>query len=256
MADPFETFWLILEWIIFILMIGPVTVFFYSKYRKDKRNAIQSSATFNLGYMIFFILTSLNQLIYIIDAINAYSEAIGWNAILTTGIKNTILFEFTLKSQITIMLCLFFFSFVVIMYPIEKHIRKSERFPISIFLLIGGATSGIIWVIFCLLQVPQPIELIWLQIIVAAILIISVSALFVSIIAFLYFYLKVAINSVGAVRKKALIVTFGIFFMYFSLIGGNLTKPDVAGTIFILIGPIFLILGIMILIYGFKIEGT
>ena len=43
--------------------------------------------------------------------------------------------------------------------------------------------------------------------------------------------------------------------MYFALIGGNLTRPDVGGTPLELIGPIFLILGIFILVYGFMIKG-
>ena len=160
MASPYTFIWLILQWIVFCMMIGIATPFFFLKFRKDKDAENKGGAAFNLGYTLFFLFTSLNQLIYIIDATSEYSAAIGWDPILYAGITNTVLFRFTLKSQITIMLCLFFFSFVGIMFPIEKYLRKSEKYPITILLLIGGTTSGIIWMIFCLFLVPQPLEMI------------------------------------------------------------------------------------------------
>lgn len=255
MAEIFSLIWLMLEWVIFIMMILPLPIFFYFKYREDKIAENKGSMAFNLGYMLFFIFTSLNQLIYIIDAVSDYSTVIGWNEILSRGIQNTVLIEFELKSQITLMLCFFFLSFIPIMYPIEKYLRKSEKFPTSVLLGIGAAISGILWLIFCYFGIPQPLEIIWLQVVIAIILLIACAGLLISIIAFLFFYLKVAINSTGAVRKKSLIVTFGIFFMYFSLIGGNLTRPDVIGTALELIGPVFLVVGIIVLIYGFKIKG-
>jgi len=255
MTIDYSGIWLVLEWIIFIMMVGPAPLFFVSKYRKDKAKGNKGGAAFNLGYFFFFIFTALNQLIYIIDATSEYSAAIGWDQILDAEIISTVLFDFALKSQIILMLCLFFWSFVPIMFPIEKYIRKSEMYPITILLLIGAITSAILWFVFCYLLIPQPLELIGLQIIIAIILLISVVGLLISILAFLYFYLKVAISSTGAVRKKAFLVTFGIFFIYFSLIGGNLTRPNVTDTPFELIGPICLILGIVILIYGFKLKG-
>ncbi|MHA1284233.1 MAG: hypothetical protein ACTSQP_17170 [Promethearchaeota archaeon] len=256
MAINYGFYWLILEWIIFALMIGPLPIFFFSKYKSDKKAGIESSASFNLSYVLFFLTTAINQLIYIIDAENSYSSTLGVDPILNAGIKNTILIEFTLKSQITIMLCLFFISFAFIMNPIETFLRKSEKKPITILLLVGAVVSGAIWTIFCLLLIPQPLEMILLQIIIALILLTAVFALLISVIAFFYFYLKVAISSTGSVRKKALTVSFGIFFMYFALIGGNLTRPDVRGNPLELIGPIALLIGLLVLLYGFKIESA
>jgi hypothetical protein len=237
-----------------MLIVAPL--FFYSKYKEDKAVENKGGMAFNLGYMIFFIFTSLNELVYIIDAIGEYSAVLGWDPILAAGITNTLVFEYTLKSQIIIMLCLFFWSFVAIMYPIEKYIQKKKKFTVTILLLIGGIGSGLLWFIFCYLRVPLSVELIWLQIIIGLVFGISIIGLAISVLAFSYFYLKLAFSSTGIIRKKSFIIFFGLFFMYFSLIGGNLFRPDVEGTLLELMGPIALMLGIFVLIYGFRLKGT
>ncbi|MHA1293196.1 MAG: hypothetical protein ACTSQJ_11050 [Promethearchaeota archaeon] len=254
MTIDYSLIWLIFEWIIFILMAVPVPFFFYKQYRKDKAEGNKGAAAFNLGYMLFFIFTSLNQLVYIIDAVDVYSSSIGWDIVLAKSVKNILVYEYNLKSQIILMFCLFFCSFLPIIYPVEKYIQKNDTFIVSILIFISAIATGISWFIFCYLRIPQP-DILFFYIIVGIMVLISLFSFLISVIAFIYFYIKLAAKSTGAVRKKALIVTFGILFMYISLIGGNLTRPNVLGTPLELIGPICLLLGIVILIYGFKIKG-
>ncbi len=252
----FTEIWLIMQWILFGLMIVPVPIFFYLQYRKEKANGNKGGMAFNMGYVLFFIFTSLNQLVYIIDATEIYKEILGLGPILDAGVDHDLIYPFTLKSQIILMLFYFFCSFMPIMYPVEKYIQKWKKYPVSKILLIGTLFSGIIWLLFCYFRIPQPLESIPYQVVLLVLILISFLGLLTAIVLFYYFYMKLAFSSTGIVRKKAIIVSFGIFFMYFALIIGNLSRPDVMGTIFELIGPITLIFGILILVYGFKLKGT
>ncbi len=241
-----------MQWIIFGMMIGPVPLFFYGKYKKDKKAGNKGGAAFNFGYIIFFFFTSLNELVYIIDAVGEYSAALGWDPILAA--KVVVLFESSIRSQILLMMLLFFCSFIPIMYPVEKYIQNSEKMLVSKLLIIGAIGMAIAWFTFCYLRIPQPIDFIPFQIIFAILTVVIILGFLVSIFSFIYSYMKLAAKSTGIIRKKALIVTFGLLFMYISLVAGNLIRPDVVGTPLELIGPILLTLGIVILIYGFKIK--
>jgi len=255
MVGIFTDTWLILEWIIFILMIGPLPLFFFSKYRKDKAAENKGGAAFNLGYVLFFVFTSLNQLVYLIDANSAYQEAVGWVEILVIDVEFPLLLGLNLDSQIVLMVFLFFCGFLPIMFPVEKYIQKWEKYPITKLVIIGAIGTGLLWLLFCYLQLPQPIDSIPYQIVNAVLLLLGLVGFLISFLAFIRFYLKLAIASTGAIRKKSLIITFGILFMYVSLIGGNLSRNNFIGTPLELLGPVLLILGIIILIYGFQIKG-
>jgi hypothetical protein len=254
MVIDYTSIWLVLEWIIFVLMVGPVCIFFFLKYRRDKAVEDKEGMAFNLRYLLFFILTAINQLIYIIDMVEVYREAIiGWKDVFDVEFEFLIL-GYIMSSQVLIMATLFLSSFTLIFYPVEKYL-KWKSYPITKFLLISSIIIGALWLIFGLFKVPQPRDLYLFQIVLSVSFFFALFGLGICFFGFFILYFKFAISYGGIVRKKALIISIGVLLLVISVIGGNLTRPLVEGTSSELIGPLTLLPGILVLIYGFNIRG-
>lgn len=257
-----EDVWYISEWVVLLLMLI-IPIFFYRKSKEYKREDNAGGRAFSLGYCFFFLITSVNQFFYIVDGDLQLKEFLGFTVIFEREINFTLLFEFALSTHISLMFLIFFLSFIPIDYPMEKYIQRWEKKPLTKLLIITSICLGILWVLFCFLGLPQPnlqnaliqyeIALIY-EIILHLLILVALIALLATVIGFIYFYIKLAIKTTGVVRRKALLITFGILFMYISLVIGNLTKPALEGTWLVMIGPISLISGIFILVYGFSIK--
>ena len=126
MAVDFTLVWLIFEWMIFGIIVGPITIFFFLKYKHDKSVQDKEGMRFDLRFMTFFILNAINQLLYIIDTVHSYRESIpGWIPIFAITIENVILYEYSILSHDIITVFLFLCSFTQIIYPAEKFMQKS-----------------------------------------------------------------------------------------------------------------------------------
>ena len=141
----YSTIWLIIEWINLFLLVGPLSILFYLKFKKDKSIDDKLGLAFNFRNLIFFILTALNHLIFMIESLDLYKNSIiGWNQIFGIEIRFNFIFEIAFNSQNMIMATLFLFSFALIIYPMERYSQKWKSLPITKLLIIGGTMIGIL----------------------------------------------------------------------------------------------------------------
>ncbi len=258
-----DDIWYILQWIIFIFLLV-IPIYFYIKAKTYKRDGNVGGRAFSLGYCFFFLINSINQFFYLMDQDLQLRFFLRFHEIWGRKLLFTLLVEIDVfTTHITIMVLLLFLAFIPIIFPMEKYIQRWEKKPVTKLLIISSIFISILWTLFCLIGLPQPILTntdflyalaLFYEIIIHILAIIAFITIIVSILTFIYFYIKLAFQSPGIVRRKALIIAFGILFMYISLIVGNLSKPSVEGTWLVMIGPIALISGILILVYGFSIK--
>ncbi len=248
--------WLILQLIIFVILIGPIPIFFYQKYKQDKAKQDRQGMVFDVWLVFFFIFIALNEFVYILSQpeISVYNPS--WNYILDIQLKSTLLFEIPLESNYFIIFPLFFLAFIQIIYPVEKFLQKSKRFPLTWLLLIGTIYALITYLLFVIFQLPQPQENLLYQIYIFILVLVSLIGLLTAFSAFIYLYLKLAITTTGFARRKALVIFFGTLFITLSFFGGNLTRPQIGvkGTPVELLGPLLMIPGFVIFVIGFKIK--
>ena len=113
MAIDYSFIWLALQIIIFFIMIGPIPLFFYIKYKQDKASQEKQGMNFNLRLIFFFIFTAINEIVYIIEAVPELSSAIlGWNGIFDIKLYNTLFIDIPLETHYFIVFPLFFLSFI------------------------------------------------------------------------------------------------------------------------------------------------
>ena len=80
----------------------------------------------------------------------------------------------------------------------------------------------------------------------------GLSAIF-SFIGSFYFYARVGLRATGLIRKKSLMIAFGLILIYFGFIGGSTMNTEMgygAG----LVGPATMILGAVMVIRGHEIK--
>ena len=211
-----------------------------------------SGKGYNLRYFFFFLLSALNQIIYILEMVREYADAIpGWNSVFEVDYVNTILFHQVMGTQIFIMAVLFLFSFIFITYPMEKYLQEWHSLPITRFLIISSVLVGATCVVFSVFKVPQPIDLLAYQFYIFILFIIGAAGIGIGLFGFLLIYLIFALRAEGEIRKISLYICVGIIFVITAVLGGNLSRPWVLHTPLELIGPIFMLLGIVFLITGF-----
>lgn len=240
--------WTYLEFLLIPLMFG-VGIFFLVLGARERKRENPSTATFNLGYAVFFLVNSVNQLAYVVDSQMDFLP--GFRTILRRDYTLSLFgITFDLNSQIVFMITCFLWGFTLNVYAVEKYVRNSKRFPLTI---VGTAASGLalaMWLLWYVFQVPTPHEAIF-YLIGVGILFVG-AAVLMMILMFVLVYVNLARKTPGAVRTKSLIIAFGILFMYVSLIAGNLLRGEgLLPGYLVLIGPVLLIAGIVVLVYGF-----
>ncbi|MHA1730902.1 MAG: hypothetical protein ACTSU5_03120 [Promethearchaeota archaeon] len=241
--------WNILEMALIPVMVG-VGVFFLVKGLKERKAGNPSTATFNIGYFLFFLVNSVNQLSYVADSIHgwwpAFKDLLDVDATFSVGGLSI-----KLNSQIVFMIACFTWSFLPNMYTVEKYIRNSKRFPVTLMNLVACVLSTAMWVATYAFGVTWEGGVVDVFVFASVVYVFLVGVLI--ILLFLAVYLDLARKTPGEVRTKSLIIAFGIIFMYVSLIGGNLLRGEGILTGWLqLVGPILLLSGMAVLVYGFS----
>lgn len=224
--------------------------------KSKKENPIQ--APFNLGYTIFFFTQVLNQMFFIPDAFSdALYSYMGQDIILYV-IDETV-FTFGLAMQLAYMFLLFSISFVCILFPFEKYIQNSKKYPLSVILFLSIAMSAIVLIfgniyidvgssgndiMFAILGIVHPI---------AALIILL--GFIISLIGALTLYFRLAKQTSGVLRKKSLATAIGLLIWFLSVIVGNALRAqleDLGIPYSTLIGPALFYAGTILLAYGFQ----
>ncbi|GAB4317439.1 MAG: hypothetical protein Kow0069_20200 [Promethearchaeota archaeon] len=248
MATP-DGVWNVAEILLVPGMLG-ASLFFLLRYGSDKRAGVKSTASFNLGYALFFAFNALNQFSYVVYSIE---ELAIWPAFRTAlRLPDVRISPFglgvPLKSQILFMMACFFASFSPCVYSLERYVQNKSRHPLTWCGVVSGALCFAFWVTWYLAGVWVEAEALYYAI---GLGVLFVGATFlVDVLVFVGVYLKLAKDTPGVVRKKSLVIAVGILFMYFSLVGGNMMKGEVEGW-WVLVGPVALTGGILVLLYGF-----
>ena len=247
--------WLISEWIILIILLVLIPIFFYLKYLKDKVAQDKEAMSFSIRYLFFFIFMGLNQFFYIINYTEIYRNSIpGWNDLFQREIIITLFTELSISSGNLIIGVLSFCAFIEVIFPLERYVINSEKFPITKFLLLGLILTGVLAFMIIFLQVPQTGENLIFQIFIISTLLIGAIIIIIGLILFSVIYLKLAINSTSIVRKKALLISSGIILLSLAILVGNLSRAAFIGTIYELFGPITFIIGLSIFLFGFSLD--
>ncbi len=251
---PEETIWRYAEFGIFIILIIFGCYFFWLYMKSKRDNPIQ--APFNLGYTIFFLVQAVNQVFYIAEA---FSSA--FNSYLGQELRLYLWDDpiYNLDFQLGFMFLFFDISFFCILFPFEKYIKQSKKYPVSFILFLSILVASVILVfgniypdvgtsgneaLVHTLGIVHPI---------AALIIIL--AFVVSIIGALALYFALARQTSGELRKKSLATAFGLLIWFLSVIVGNamVTQLEDLGIPFAsLIGPGLFYAGTFILAYGFQ----
>lgn len=268
--------WNIMEFILTALFFTQFLYFFH-KYRKEKKNGAMSSVCqFDLVYAIFFLATTINQIFYIMDTIKDLAPK--FDFFISNGDMLIYLgsIEISLSNQNIQMLVLLFLALSPAMYPIEKYLQNKSK-PL-IFYLACIATILLmclylgVFVIGRALAQPDGFNgeiLVFsgenttmlgkvMNILLLTIALYTILVALIVILNFIFFYLILAIKTTGPLRTKALLIFIGFLLFYGALIIGNGLKskfddPDeFLGGWLMLGGPIAFLIGNAILFLGFN----
>jgi len=220
---------------------------------------------FNLGYGMFFLVQCINQLFYMFLSISNGSvqftpdmhDYLTQSALILVIGMNKPLFK--LAFQIYYMFIFFQVSFLFILYPTEKHLRNSKKYPVSFLLGLS-----IVFAIFLLVTshfIPSDFALISSPVlgvfgIIDPIMAVEILIAFLlgMIMAVIYYFI-IGVKTTGEVRRKSFLTAIGFIIWFLSVIVGNVLKPGMHGAL-ILIGPIMFYAGTIILVYSFLQKGT
>jgi parallel beta-helix repeat protein len=212
--------WLILEIAIFfiLLIFGVYTLISQIRKRREIKNKIQ--AEFNIAFSLFLILNAINQLFQILSRVllsTFLNDAWGTDIIRDYFMFNSIEtvigpYIFSLEFQVLYSFLLFLVSFLFIMYPTEKFLKKTKRTPFSYFLLIAiillsstvliahfypkaSEVSGVLGVLLSIFHIITILAVI--------------SSFTVGLIGFMEFYVTISVKTVGAHRRIAILTIVG-----------------------------------------------
>ncbi|GAB4317446.1 MAG: hypothetical protein Kow0069_20210 [Promethearchaeota archaeon] len=256
--DP-ESVWYVLEVALIPAMVV-VGTFFFALARRERAASNQSAAVFNLGYCAFFLVNAVNQLAYVADSVDAFWPE--FNAVLARDYALALpelgIGDVGLSSQIVFMIVCFLWSFVLNVHAVEKYLRQSSKRPLSRAGVVAAVAATVAWLAWyqpwlsnpAFVQVPSPPTpfnyLLGFGVVFIVVVGLAMIFLFVAI------YFDLARKTPGAVRRKGLVIGFGILFMYASLVAGNLLRGEgLLPGYWTLLGPVLLLAGIAILVYGF-----
>ena len=145
-------------------------------------------------------------------------------------------------------------SYAILLYEVENFIRQSKSHYLTIILVICFVVSLVAYIGWIF---PRNLQGLVSNIIIWTMIPFALIIFYLGV-----FYLVLAKRSVGAVRHKALLVAFGIGFIFASIIfdllyrqyclSANIQIWWVLPVIFRAVG----IIGVPMLIYGFRREST
>lgn len=224
--------------VLFFLILYMILMF-YSR----RKSQIQSQQEFYFGFGFFVLSCIIAQGVYLAK-ITYDSFGIGLDLPRLIEIGGTG-YEF-------FMVICFSFGFIFLMKPIEKYILNKQKLTIyklniiSFFALITPYIGAIIYF-------NPPMDEYWTLAAYPGIGLFAISAIF-SMFGSFIFYIRLALTSTGAIKRKGYLIGFGMIFMYASLIIGSLIADKIGGWAGAILGPGVMILGGLMVIIGYRIQ--
>lgn len=213
--------------------------FFVNQARKNKK--MESLFKYSIGIALFMFILGLNGFIDFgtiisTDVIGGYDLIPQDKQFMTYG-----------KSSFYIILTLLMISFAVLSFQIERYIKRSKHLVFTYTLIICFFITLIPYFGFA---IPSEYHRI--------IMIIAYSTQLPFALIIVYwgvFYLALAAKTAGIVRKRALLVGFGLGFTFGGIIFDTMYRWMVTGEyLFPLICKIIGNLGIIFMLEGFRRE--
>ncbi|MFX0100043.1 MAG: right-handed parallel beta-helix repeat-containing protein, partial [Candidatus Hodarchaeota archaeon] len=217
----YDYIWLVLEIGIFFifLVFGIYMLRVYRKMRKDSIKNIQ--VDFTLGYSIFMLINSINQLVFIFSRsllvfITRENELI--TRLKRYFISNKLEIDlgaigtYGARFQMMFTMIFLFISFLAIIYPSEKYLKKNQKHHVSGLFII---TLGMVIFALLMAHVFPDLSLVALPVInllmifyTATIILVVVSAI-LGMLEFFRSYTKISIKTAGKHRKRTILTIFG-----------------------------------------------
>jgi len=193
--------WLFTSLILAILFII-ISIFFLNQAKKNKE--VISLKRYSIGISIFMLILGINGFIdlgamYATEVLNQYDLFSESDQLLKAG-----------QTSFFIIISLLMIGFAVLSYQIEKYIKQSKRKILTTILIIC----------FIISLIPYfghyiPIEYHYL----IKNIVYGTQIPFTFIIIYWgVFYLALAKNTTGVVRRRAIMVAFGLGFLFFGII--------------------------------------
>jgi len=238
-ADELDMCWYISQIIILVFFI----IYFLLTLRKWLKAELEVQKDMQKGWALFVLTIVLVQSLYLAEetADRTIHSEIFPKYIRIGG-----------SGLIFLMILLFAFSYIFLMYPIEKYLLKREKLwitklnKISFFLLLIPYIGALIYF-------NPPMDKYWTYIAWPGLVMFFFSTLF-SIFGSFFFYLRLGFQGTGVVKKKGLLIGFGILMMYFALLVGLTIDTSIGGWIGIIFKPFTMIAGVLMVIAGNQIE--
>lgn len=212
---------------------------FYSKHKSQ----IQSQKEFYFGFGFFVLSCIVAQGVYIAK-ITYDSFGIGLDLPRLIKIGGT-------GYEYFMVIC-FSFGFIFLMKPIEKYILNKEKLVIHKFNIVSFIALTIPY-LGAVIYYNPPMDENWTTIAYIGIGLFGISAIF-SMLGSFIFYIRLALTSTGAIKKKGYLIGFGMIFMYASLIIGSFIADKIGGWAGAILGPGVMILGGLMVLIGYRIQ--
>jgi|SRR5271157_734215 len=257
-SDLNQLIWNFMEIGIFFILLVFGILFLWLYLKKRKETPVM--ANFNLGYGFFFLVQCVNQLFYMFLVISngsllftpeMHDYLVQSALIFIVGMSKPLI---KLAFQIFYMFIFFQISFLFVLFPTEKYLRNSKKYPVSILLGLSIVFGTFLLVVahfvpsdytlipgslMILLGILDPVM-------VAEILLAFLLGMIMAVI----YYIIIGAKTTGELRRKSFLTAFGFIIWFLSVVIGNLLKPSMHG-ISILIGPVMFYAGTIILMYSF-----
>ncbi|MBN2152670.1 MAG: hypothetical protein JW839_14560 [Candidatus Lokiarchaeota archaeon] len=244
---------LVYQALIAIIMLVMMTYFFAQSV---KLRDVTSQKHFYLGLGGFVAFNLITQLIWTIDkwidAIRTVENPPGFDG---SYVVDFVL-PFVGKGAINpYLFMLFLWGFASVCWPVEKYVRNSKRFPITVINLIGAiAMAAYTFVVPWFFPGISDASPAWetLEYAMYGVLGIGAIGLVLALVLIIGFYLVLGGKTSGSVRKKSILIAFGFMLV---IIGLLLTQLPKEGNPWIgLISPSVMIVGFIFLGTGYRIQ--
>ncbi|MBD3351108.1 MAG: hypothetical protein GF364_06445 [Candidatus Lokiarchaeota archaeon] len=230
--------WLFANLILFIFSAF-ISGFFFLQAKKNKQ--VESLRKYCIGIGIFMLFVALNGAIdvstmYVTEVLGKYDLFPEEQQFLTYG-----------KNSFYIIITLLMVGFSVLSYQIESHITRSQRHTLTIVLVVCFFISLIPYFGFL---IPDEYHKLVKNIVYGTQVPFTLIIIYWGV-----FYLSLARKSAGIVKRKALMVAFGLGFLFFGIIVDTMYRWVRADEFIVPFAVRCIsIVGAILLLFGFKRE--
>jgi len=234
---------------IILIVMG---VYFFAQSIKFKE--VKSQRYFYLGLSLFVAFNTITQVLWTVDK---------WTIDLIEGTPpsdSSVVVDFTIPfigggAFIPYLFMLFLWSFAAVCWPVEKFVRNSKHFPVTIINL-AAAISMTVYIFVVPLFVPGIVrnDASWKALIypMYAICVLGILGALLFMLLIVGFYMVLGFKTGGSVRKKSLLIAFGFMLVFVGLALTQVSKGY--GPWVSLLSPSVMIIGFVFLGTGYRIQ--